>query len=339
MEIPPAGAGDHAISVIIAEPHRTVGEALARAVSASGYARVDAVAASSDDILSVAQRLSPDVAIIDLDLSPDCRLVSGLAEISPKTRVIVLGDRGSAGAEPLLKALRAGAVGAMFKESSFEELSRALDVSGPGTPVIAEEAAGLLLHSYVDTLQEKRERDLATIEALAAAVEARDLTTASHLRRVTSLGTRCLEAIDVDLAHNEETVYGFMLHDVGKIGVPDSILNKPGSLEQGEWAVMRRHPEIGIKIIDPLGFGSVTKDIVLSHHERWDGAGYPLGLRGEEIPVSARAFSVVDAFDAMTSDRPYREAMDPDVALATIKAEAGHAFDPEVVAVFSEVAA
>ena len=234
----------------------------------------------------------------------------------------------------MVKALAAGAVGAIYKESSLEGLAKALQTSTRATPVVAEEAAGVLLGSYVDALSEKRERDLATIQALAAAVEARDLGTGRHLRRVTDLATDCMDAIDPTLARNEEVSYGFMLHDVGKVGIPDAVLNKPGPLDAREWATMRKHPEIGLDIVQPIGFTKYATDVILCHHERWDGGGYPLGLGGEQIPITARAFSVADAYDAMTSDRPYRAAMDSESALEVIDLDAGHRFDPEVVDTF-----
>ena len=128
--------------------------------------------------------------------------------------------------------------------------------------------------------------------------------------------------------------YGFTLHDIGKIGVPDAILNKPGPLSEQEWEVMQTHPRLGCKIVEPLGFSSTATDVIMCHHERWDGSGYPLGLEREEIPITARAFAVADAFDAMTSDRPYRAALPKEAALATLSDEAGTSLDPDVVEVF-----
>jgi HD-GYP domain-containing protein (c-di-GMP phosphodiesterase class II) len=127
------------------------------------------------------------------------------------------------------------------------------------------------------------------MEALAAAVEMRDAVTGLHLRRVTDLAVKCIERVDADLAKNEDVRYGFTLHDIGKIGVPDAILNKHGPLDDGEWQVMRQHPEMGQKIVQPIGFGSAMTEILLCHHERWDGNGYPYRLTRDEIPVSARS--------------------------------------------------
>jgi HD-GYP domain-containing protein (c-di-GMP phosphodiesterase class II) len=324
----------NSLSVLIAERHRTVAGAIEAVVARVGTAQVDAVVHTLEDAIETAAKLSPDVAIVDLELSPNCSLVAGLSALCPDTRIIVLADRGEQEAGRLVKALASGAVGAIFKESTTEELERAFSRSSPATPVVAEEATGLLLHSYVQTFYEKRRRDVATIEALAAAVEARDRATGEHLDRVTSLAEECMDRIEPSLARNEEIAYGFTLHDVGKIGVPDAILNKRGPLDTDEWDIMRRHPEIGVRIVEPIGFSSATIDVILCHHERWDGSGYPHGLKGDEIPLAARVFAIADAYDAMTSDRPYRPAMSASDALEVLRVESGKAFDPGVVDIF-----
>lgn len=310
--------------------------ALARVIDETLGAHATAVSDPAQ-VIELGTKIAPDVAVVDLALSPNCAVVSGLHKACPDTRIIVLAERDGSEAEAMVKALAAGAVGAIYKESSLESLARALETSSRATPVVAEEAAGVLLGSYVDALSEKRQKDLATIHALAAAVEARDFGTGRHLRRVTDLATRCMTAIDSSLASNDEVAYGFMLHDVGKVGIPDAVLNKPGPLDAREWETMRRHPEIGLEIVQPIGFTKKATDVILCHHERWDGSGYPLGLSGEQIPITARAFSVADAYDAMTSDRPYRKAMDSESALEVIDLDSRHRFDPEVVETFVEL--
>ena len=125
-----------------------------------------------------------------------------------------------------------------------------------------------------------------------------------------------------------------LLHDIGKIGIPDAILLKPGPLTPAEWKIMRRHPEIGRQLVEKIPFLSGAVPIVYHHHERWDGTGYPLGLRGEAIPLGARIFAVADAFDAMTFDRPYSRAISFEAARAEIERCAGTHFDPAVVATF-----
>ena len=323
------------LTVMIAERHRTIAQSLGSLVRELGSAQVVAEVHSAIEVLDVGESMAPDVAIIDLDLSPSCTLVTRLHALSPETRIIVLGDRDSGTPRGLVEALASGAVGAIYRdEMSLQDLVKAVQSSSPERPVVADEAAGVLLGSYVDALSEKRRRDHAVIHALAAAVEARDSGTGQHLRRVTELALQCMAEIDEGLALNEEVQFGFTLHDVGKIGVPDLILNKPGPLTKPEWEVMRSHPELGVKIVEPIGFSSSTMNIILHHHERWDGAGYPKGLRGVEIPLVARTFAVADAYDAMTSDRPYRPAMGDEEAIHIILGERGKAFDPDIVDVF-----
>lgn len=194
---------------------------------------------------------------------------------------------------------------------------------------------GRLAHHAVPDLQvQVGPSPSAVVESLASAVEAKDQATGSHLYRSAMLARACLGTLEPKLAASSEVTYGFILHDVGKIGVPESILMKPGPLTEGEWDIMRRHPEIGLGIVAPLGFDPLTTDVILSHHERWDGAGYPFGLAGEEIPFVARVFAVADGYDALTSDRSYRPGVRQEIATRWLASEAGKSFDPEIVAAF-----
>jgi HD-GYP domain-containing protein (c-di-GMP phosphodiesterase class II) len=124
------------------------------------------------------------------------------------------------------------------------------------------------------------------------------------------------------------------LHDIGKMGIPDAILLKPGPLTEQEWTIMRWHPTLAYQLLQPITYLWPALDIPYRHHEKWDGSGYPQGLKGAQIPLAARAFAVVDVWDALTSDRPYRPAWSWDRTFAHIRAEAGHHFDPAVVEVF-----
>ncbi|MGH2754842.1 MAG: HD-GYP domain-containing protein [Actinomycetota bacterium] len=175
------------------------------------------------------------------------------------------------------------------------------------------------------------------VEVLAAAVEMKDAGTGGHIYRTAILASACLEQVDPHLAAHGEINYAFLLHDIGKIGVPDSILNKPGPLDADEWNIMRRHPEMGAKLIVPLGFDDIVTDVILHHHERWDGSGYPFGLHGEDIPLPARVLAVADAYDAMTCERPYSTPVEMDDALTIIELSSDKHFDPEVVDVFLKI--
>ncbi|MDX6215664.1 MAG: hypothetical protein QOG99_1248 [Frankiales bacterium] len=170
-----------------------------------------------------------------------------------------------------------------------------------------------------------------TAAALAQAIEARDSGTGGHVVRVTRLATAMLALVDPELAADEHVSFGFLLHDVGKIGVPDAILRKPGPLTFEERTVMDKHPAIGHRIVSQAGFSDVVGEIVLTHHERWDGLGYPQGLRGEEIPLATRLFAVADSLDAMTDDRIYRAGITLDEAIVEVVQHSGTQFDPLAV--------
>jgi PAS domain S-box-containing protein len=173
-----------------------------------------------------------------------------------------------------------------------------------------------------------------TLEGWSRALDLRDEETEGHSRRVTEACIRLARALDIE---GEELVHmrrGALLHDIGKMGVPDSILRKPGPLTEEEWSIMRRHPLYAYELLAPIPFLYPALDIPYCHHERWDGTGYPRGLKGEEIPIAARIFAVVDVWDALLSDRPYRQRMTGGDVLDYIESQAGKMFDPEIVRVF-----
>jgi putative nucleotidyltransferase with HDIG domain len=173
-----------------------------------------------------------------------------------------------------------------------------------------------------------------TLEALGAALDLRDAATAGHSSRVTRYALAVAEAMGCSPEQIHELKRGAHLHDIGKIGIPDGILLKEGPLTRQEQEVMRSHVAIGYQLVKRITFLAPAAQIVLAHQERYDGRGYPLGLRGQAIPIGARIFAVADTFDAMTSDRPYRRALPVEVAFEEIGREAGRQFDPEVVRAF-----
>ncbi len=184
-----------------------------------------------------------------------------------------------------------------------------------------------------DALAELERSYGATVRALAAALELRDDATGAHAERVAAVALRLAREVAPDLAADPGLEHGFLLHDIGKIGIPDSILLKPGPLTARERRVMEQHPLLGGRIVARVpGLGELVGQVVVAHHERWDGTGYPHRLAGEEIPLAARIFAVADAFDAMTSDRPYRPSLGLDQALAEIERGGGTQFDPAVAA-------
>ncbi len=170
------------------------------------------------------------------------------------------------------------------------------------------------------------------VETILAALRARDPETHAHAHRTADLGVNLAVAVCPDLAQTAGLWHAFILHDIGKVGMPDCVFSKPGLLDDSERAVLETHPLVGGQIIDDLKFlPPVVSEVVTCHHERWDGSGYPYGLRGADIPLAARVFSVVDAFDAMTHDRNYRPTLTTAEALAELGPCAGTKFDPRIV--------
>ncbi len=176
-----------------------------------------------------------------------------------------------------------------------------------------------------------------TVLALATALEAKDTGTRQHSQRVQSYALELARTLDPLIAGHPSVEYGFLLHDIGKIGIPDQILRKPAPLTEVERRLMQTHTVVGAQMLGGVSFlQGPGVEVVRSHHERWDGQGYPDGLGGEEIPLGARIFALADTLDAMTSDRPYRRAQSWRVAHREILAEAGKQFDPAIVDAFRE---
>ena len=176
-----------------------------------------------------------------------------------------------------------------------------------------------------------------TLEALGDALDLKDRETEGHSKRVTAFTIAIARAMGLPREQINTIARGAFLHDIGKMAIPDKILNKPGKLEPEEFTIMREHAYHGYQIVRKIPFLAEASEIVYSHQERFDGTGYPRGLKGEEIPLGARIFSVADTFDAITSDRPYREKQSLQAARAEITKWSGRQFDPEVVRVFLEM--
>jgi putative two-component system response regulator len=280
-----------------------------------------------------AKKLLPDVILLDVmmpgmtgfEVCQRIRSDPQIAEI-PIIILTALDDR-----ESLLNALKAGADDFISKPfDRFELRARLLGITR--------------LNRYQKLIQERaklREANAqllsayeATIEGLSHALDLRDRETEGHSRRVTELTIQLAQAMnigDTEITHYRR---GALLHDMGKIGIPDSILHKPDTLTEEEWTIMRKHPQLAYEMLYPIEYLRPALDIPYSHHEKWDGSGYPRGLKGEEIPMSARLFAIADVWDALTSDRPYRAAWNESEALAYIREQSGKHFDPTVVDLF-----
>jgi len=219
-----------------------------------------------------------------------------------------------------------GAGTAPFDEESARLLEGIADIAGS-----AIKRARLHEHLQQTYVQ--------TVLALAQAIESRDAYTGGHGIRMLALAEDIAREVGCDEDEIRDIRWGARLHDIGKIGVPDAILNKPAELTQAEWAAMRQHPVTGEAILRPIEHMRGVAGLVRHHQERWDGSGYPDGLRGQAIPLGSRILAVVDAYGAITEDRPYKPARTHDEAVAEIRRCAGSQFDPRVVEAFCRVVA
>ncbi|MGB8981889.1 MAG: HD domain-containing phosphohydrolase [Anaerolineales bacterium] len=283
-----------------------------------------------------ARQLLPDVILLDVmmpgmtgfEVCQRVRSDPQIAEI-PIIILTALDDR-----ESLLNALKAGADDFISKPFDRHELrARLFGITRLNRyqKLIQEraklqEANAQLLSAYE-----------ATIEGWSHAMDLRDRETEGHSRRVAELTVKMARAFGM---REEEIMHlrrGALLHDMGKLGIPDSILHKSAGLTEIEWAVMRSHPQIAHDMLYPVEYLRPALDIPYCHHEKWDGSGYPRGLKGEAIPAAARLFAIVDVWDALTSRRPYRAAWPEPEALTYLRQQSGKHFDPQVVELFFKV--
>ena len=306
--------------------------------------------ASAEEAADLARFWRPSLVVLDVGLPG----MSGLAfcrELKEKPvygspRVILLTGGETSGED----ALKSGADALLRKPFSPLDLLGLIDrlLEGEVLPLRTADAASAdQLLVYARDLQEviqveRAQRRLLqhayrqTVTAFTDALEARNEATGQHALRVHRYALELTEAVEPGLLDDASLEYGFLLHDIGKIGIPDAILDKSGPLQDGELRLMRKHPLIGAELLAnvPLLDGEGLQ-VVRSHHERWDGSGYPDGLVEDEIPKGARIFAVADALDAMTTDRPYRPRLSWEEAVDEILRESGHQFDPQVVSAFA----
>jgi putative two-component system response regulator len=294
------------------------------------------MAESGAEALEKARQLLPDVILLDvmmpgMDGFEVCQRIRKdplLAEI-PIIMLTALDDRKS-----FLNGLESGADDYITKPYDRYELrARLLGITR--------------LNRYKKLLDERANIEQAHEQLLAAydatiagwsnALDLRDKETEGHSQRVTDLTEKLARMMGIS---ETELVYlrrGALLHDIGKLGVPDAILLKPESLTDEEWVIMRKHPQYAYDMIHPIEYLRPSLDIPYCHHEKWDGSGYPRGLKGEEIPLAARIFAIVDVWDALTSDRPYRPGWSNQQALEHILGQSGKHFDPQVVELFKKM--
>jgi putative nucleotidyltransferase with HDIG domain len=305
----------------------------------------DAVA-SAEEAVERLGSLDYDLVISDIMMGgmSGLELIPRVVEISPDTVVIMIS--GVQSVESAIGALRAGAFDYVMKPFDLHHVEAAVVRALEHHFLRAEKRR---YETYLEEMVARRTEELngalgslgeayrTTLKALTSALEARDSETHGHSERVVNFSLRLGRELGLDEEQMRSLEFGSLLHDIGKIGVPDAILRKPAKLSESEWVKMREHPLHGQKILRGIEFLEGAARVVAQHHERWDGSGYPAGLKGEEIDINARIFAVADAFDAMTSDRVYRKGRGYDEALAELDEHAGRQFDPAVVASFRRV--
>jgi len=217
---------------------------------------------------------------------------------------------------------------------SATEIAQVEELAGQAVMAVEQAQLFAKVRAYASEIELSYD---ATLKALMAALDAKDEVTEGHCERVAKLTLHLAREMGIPDEQMLDIERGALLHDVGKIGVPDAVLKKPEGLNDLEWEAMRKHPLLAGLMVSKIGFLEGSMPILLYHHERYDGTGYPFGLTADRIPLEARIFSVVDAYDAMTSDRPYRDAMTHDVAMAEVDENSGLQFDPDVVQAFRKM--
>lgn len=303
-------------------------------------------AGSAEDALARLREGEFQLVISDITMPgmSGLEMIPHVKEISPQTVVVMIS--GMQTVESAIGALRRGAFDYLMKPFDLRQVEavvkRALEHY---ELVVAKQRYENHLEELVKQRTAELDRALnsleaayrSTLKALTAALETRDSETHGHSERVVSYSLRLGREYGLSPEEMKALEFGALLHDIGKIGVPDSILRKPAKLTEEEWVRMREHPMHGQQILRGIEFLQGAARVVAQHHEQWNGTGYPLGLRNEEIDICARIFSVADAFDAITSDRVYRRGKPYEAAAQELDDWAGRQFDPKVVEAFHRV--
>jgi putative nucleotidyltransferase with HDIG domain len=303
-------------------------------------------AGSAEDALARLQESQFQLVISDITMPgmSGLDMIPHIKELAPQTVVVMIS--GMQTVESAIGALRLGAFDYLMKPFDLRQVEavvkRALEYHDL---VVAKQRYENHLEELVEQRTVELDRALnsleaayrSTLKALTAALETRDSETHGHSERVVTYSLRLGREYGLNSAEMKALEFGSLLHDIGKIGVPDSILRKPAKLTEEEWVRMREHPMHGQQILRGIEFLQGASRVVAQHHEKWDGTGYPLGLRQEEIDICARIFAVADAFDAITSDRVYRRGKPYEAAAQELDDWAGRQFDPKVVDAFHRV--
>ena len=292
------------------------------------------------EVADMVRSINPEVCILDIQMPflSGSELLDSIKSIDYLTEVILLtGMNDTLLAVDLMKR---GAADFLLKPLEPKQMEVAVARALEHRRLVVENTAYKL---NLERLVEERSKALsdalrnlsdlhgATLETLATAIDLRDQGTSGHSRRVADMTIQVVKRMGINNGELVQIEHGALLHDIGKLRIPDSILWKPSELSPEEWEIMRKHPEYGFEFVQKIGFLKEAADIILSHHEKFDGTGYPRGLKGKEISFGARIFALVDAIDALLYDRPYHRGTAFSTACAEIRQRSGSHFDPELV--------
>jgi response regulator RpfG family c-di-GMP phosphodiesterase len=305
-----------------------------------------AAVGSAEEALALlgAQGFQLVISDITMEGMSGLEMIPHVLRLAPETLILMVS--GTQSVESAVEAMRAGAFDYVVKPFDLHHVEAAVSRALEHQKLLASKRRH---ETYLEEMVGQRTAELdralgslesayrTTLKALTAALETRDADTSGHSERVVDFSLRLGRELGLDEEQMRSLEFGSLLHDIGKIGVPDSILRKPDRLTVEEWEEMRRHPSLGQKILSGISFLEGAARVVAQHHEKWDGSGYPVGLRGEQIDLNARIFAVADAFDAITSDRVYRVGKSYESAAAELDRYAGTQFDPRVVEAFRRV--
>ncbi len=339
------GAAGQLPTVLVVDDDRAVRDVLCAILKEEGYPVRQAVGA--DAALQMLRGDDLPLVLCDVKMPEHdgLWLLDQVLQRHPRAAVVMLTGYGDT--ESAVECLKRGAADYLLKPPRVTELVRAIERAWSKARLTSARA-----RYHQDLARRVRERTAElttalqgiaqaysnTLVALVNALDAREHETSDHSQRVVRYTLAIARRMGLRDDQLEHIGRGALLHDIGKIGVPDSILLKPGPLTHAEWTEMRRHPEVGYRILQTIDFLRPAAEIVLAHQERWDGGGYPRGLCGEAIPLGARIFAIADTLDAMTSDRPYRRAVSFAQARLEIARCAGTQFDPMCVEAFAQIA-
>ncbi|MEP6912455.1 MAG: HD domain-containing phosphohydrolase [bacterium] len=333
-------AGEFSSRMLIVDDEREITKILSDLLSVN---LVCETAGSAEEALDRLRQEEFCLVISDITMPgmSGLEMVSHVKQISPDAVVIMIS--GLQTVESAIEALRLGAFDYLMKPFDLRQVEtvvkRALEHH---ELIVARQRHEDHLEGLVEQRTAELDRTLmslenayrSTLKALTSSLETRDSETHGHSERVVTYSSRLGREYGLDSGLMKALEFGSLLHDIGKIGVPDAILRKPAKLTEEEWVLMREHPMHGQQILRGIEFLEGASRVVAQHHEKWDGSGYPRGLRGEEIDICARIFAVADAFDAITSDRVYRRGKSYAAAAQELDQWAGKQFDARVVAAF-----